>query len=77
MFKSYSVFISLIIHNNNTNHFHIIFLIGTCVEFTLSDYQALELANVTLVLSGEVIPQSFNVTVIAAACMSSSAPATG
>ena len=69
MFKSYSVFISLIIHNNNTNHFHIIlFLIGTCVEFTLSDYQALELANVTLVLSGQVISQSFNdVTVIAAA----------
>ena len=53
------------------------FLIGSCVEFRLSDYQALESADVTLVLSGQVIPQSFNITVIAAACTSSLAPATG
>ena len=52
-------------------------LIGTCVDFELCDYRALESATVTLVLSGQVISQSFNVTVIATACTSSLAPATG
>ena len=56
---------------------HIMILIGTCVEFASSDYLALESANVILVLSGQVISESFNVTVIATACASSSAPATG
>ena len=56
-------------------------LIGTCVQFESRDYKILESVedsvDITLMLSGQPISQSFNVTVIASVCTSSAPPDTG
>lgn len=50
------------------------------MEFASSDYQTYERTgsvNISLVLSGQVVSQSFIATVIATACTASSSPAAG
>ena len=50
------------------------------MEFESHNYKVLELmdsVDVTLMLSGRPISQSFNVTVISTVCTSSTSPATG